>query len=364
MIRSLQAGRAVAALLVVLLHTSGGIFALPKYFDGSPFGRFFAFGTAGVDFFFVLSGFIIAHVHGGDIGRPDRLRPYFWKRFTRVYPAYWAALLPLLPVFLLMPGIGKGYESDLYVILCSFLLFPMPDIGPVLGVAWSMCYEVLFYLLFGALIASRRWGGLLFAAWVGLLAVAVCGQFWTYPLSFLANLYNLEFLAGIGLAVALRRVTVPVPRVLMVLGAALFLATGMVDVYVQPLGMHLHVLGYTSGSLLALGGAIQAERSGKLKVPQPLVFLGDASYSIYLVHFPALSLLAKTVKSLGIDQKVPKLALFFALAGAAVLCGCLFHAMVERPLLQWLRGERKPKATEAVLAGFSGGTPVRRRDAA
>src|SRR5438105_10339285 len=87
-ITSLQTGRAVAAWMVVLYHASGSIFT--KYFVGErPVGRVFDFGYAGVDFFFVLSGFIMLHVHRDDLGRPKRLGRYLWKRCTRIYLPYW-----------------------------------------------------------------------------------------------------------------------------------------------------------------------------------------------------------------------------------------------------------------------------------
>jgi exopolysaccharide production protein ExoZ len=88
MLNSLQACRAAAAILVVFYHTSHGIFRLEKYFGHKPFGPVFDFGFAGVDFFFVLSGFIMIHVHAGDIGQPRMLAAYLWKRFSRIYPAY------------------------------------------------------------------------------------------------------------------------------------------------------------------------------------------------------------------------------------------------------------------------------------
>jgi peptidoglycan/LPS O-acetylase OafA/YrhL len=75
MLKSLQACRAAAAILVVLYHTSHGIFRLPRYFEHKPFGPVFDFGFAGVDFFFVLSGFIMMHVHAADIGRPSAIGP-------------------------------------------------------------------------------------------------------------------------------------------------------------------------------------------------------------------------------------------------------------------------------------------------
>ena len=59
---------------------------------GLPFGGLFLFAHAGVDFFFVLSGFIIYRVHRGDIGSPHRLSRYAWRRFVRIYPTYWIIL--------------------------------------------------------------------------------------------------------------------------------------------------------------------------------------------------------------------------------------------------------------------------------
>src|SRR5436305_9906897 len=106
MLNTLQACRAAAAILVVLFHASGSIFALAKYFDCKPFGRVFDFGYAGVDFFFVLSGFLMMHVHAQDFGQPRKLGAYCWKRFTRIYPAYWVVLALIVPVYFLLPGVG------------------------------------------------------------------------------------------------------------------------------------------------------------------------------------------------------------------------------------------------------------------
>jgi len=76
----------VASLLVVLFHMAG-VMGLHKYF-GVKFGEIFGFGDAGVEFFFVLSGFITTWVHTPDLGRPAKLVPYLRKRVVRIYPAY------------------------------------------------------------------------------------------------------------------------------------------------------------------------------------------------------------------------------------------------------------------------------------
>src|SRR5271166_6887268 len=80
----LELCRGLAALLVACLHAGASI---DKYY-GYDIGVVHNFG-AGVDFFFVLSGFVITYAHWRDIGRPERVKTYYIKRFLRIYPPYW-----------------------------------------------------------------------------------------------------------------------------------------------------------------------------------------------------------------------------------------------------------------------------------
>lgn len=75
MYKSLQAGRGIAAMLVVLFHL-GGAFAAEKYFGIAAFSIPFKFGSAGVELFFVLSGFIIFSAHRDDIGQVSKIAGY------------------------------------------------------------------------------------------------------------------------------------------------------------------------------------------------------------------------------------------------------------------------------------------------
>jgi peptidoglycan/LPS O-acetylase OafA/YrhL len=81
-LNTLQAGRAVACLAVLLLHTDVTL-TLPKYLGHDIFPIFNA-GGAGVQFFFVLSGFVILLVHQKDIDNPSKVAEFLWKRFRRV----------------------------------------------------------------------------------------------------------------------------------------------------------------------------------------------------------------------------------------------------------------------------------------
>ena len=164
---SLQVFRGVAALLVVLHHA--GTFSVGHF--GAPFlGNALDWGASGVDFFFVLSGFIIYFIHRPDLGRPERLRGFALKRLVRVYPIYWVACGVVIPLYFLSPGMGPGYARDPGAIVTSLLLIPQAHF-PVLGQAWTLTYEMLFYGVFGALIWRFRvfiWPA---AAWMATCAV-------------------------------------------------------------------------------------------------------------------------------------------------------------------------------------------------
>jgi exopolysaccharide production protein ExoZ len=357
MLQSLQAGRAVAALLVVFVHV-GGTLALPKYLGANPLGSFFDFGFVAVDFFFVLSGFIIMHAHRRDVGQPRELVSYLWKRFARAYPPYWIVLALIVPVFYLVPHFGVGHERTPSVVITSFALLKHPVHPTILVVAWTMIYEVFFYLLFGLLVVNKRLGIFALLAWaIGVLAFS---WFESYPWNFLFSQWYLRILAGVGAAILVERVRIPMPRVTATLGATILLATGLVHVYHAPLSMHAYALGGTLGSVLAVVGMVEAERTGRLHSPRWLVYLGNAAYAIYLVHFPAISVFSKMTLLLKLNTFLPGSVLFVLQAALAVGAGCLFHELVENPLHRWSRRFFRRHEAKSVVSNASQSAPLRK----
>jgi peptidoglycan/LPS O-acetylase OafA/YrhL len=141
-----------------------------------------------------------------------------------------------------------------------------------------------------------------------------------------------RFLAGIAVGFVLARWHVPWPRCLAMVGVLLFLGAGMVEAYVEPLSNLQQMIGFTLGSALMVLGFVQAERDGLLKTPRWLTYLGDASYAIYLVHFLALSMIAKISMAARLADFVPLTVLFAMHVAGAIAIGCAFHHLVERPL--------------------------------
>ena len=335
---SLQAGRAIAALLIVFYHASRSIFENPKYWARAPLGGVFDFGSSGITFFFVLSGFIIYHVHERDLGRPERLQPYLWKRFRRIYPIYWLVVILVLPVYFAVHSFGYGFETHPEVILSSFLLVHLQSQLAVMRVAWTLFHEVLFYALFALAIWRVRVGfvalGLWFAASTQALdpalSPALIGFYFSY----------LHLLFGFGLAARrlLGKMIIPMPRRLILLGGAVILVLAADQDYSGLMSEMWSMLGFGVGCTFVLVGVVELERQGRLTTPGWLMLLGDASYSIYLVHFFTLSALAKLAWASGV-ARLPDSLVYLVMVALATASGVLFHLWVERPLLAWL-GQR------------------------
>lgn len=328
----LQAGRAMAALLVVLFHATANIFKSPSYGGHAALGGMFMFGHAGVEFFFVLSGFVIFYAHRDDIQRPRRLVPYLWKRFRRIYPLYWIVFALVMAGYFAIPRFGEPVFRAPDVILSNLLLIHFDRDIVIMDVAWTLYHEVLFYAAFAVAIIDRRVGQAVLAAWmVAGAAALVAGT--PFPFGFWFSPLHLLFGMGIAVAWFLGRRAAPVPAVLAVLGIGVFLGAGAEEVCLHALPDAVRSLIYGAGAAVALAGLVTLERQGRLRTPAPLRLLGDASYAIYLVHLPAMALLAKLLLHTRAGAVLPHGVVFWLLAGLSVVPGVVVHLVLERRLL-------------------------------
>lgn len=355
MLNVLQAGRGIAALMVVLFHLNL-IFSAEKYWGQSLWSGF-TMGHAGVDFFFVLSGFIITYIHLGQAGDVRTLPDYMRKRFVRIYPVYWVALALVLASLLFFQGLAAEADRTPFGIITSILLLPTPDF-PHLGVAWTLRHEVLFYILFAAVLVNRAFGLLVLSAWFAGCAVWTMTGGGSFPGNFFLSTYNLLFLMGMAAAWAVGRWRIPAPVWLAAGGVGLFVLAGVLDVAGAGTASGLTLL-YGAGSALAVLGFVELERSRNLATPKPLQHLGDASYSLYLIHYVLLSAGAKLIFMLGLATVAPYQVTAVLLLLAVCIGGLVFHQVVEQPLRRWLRPRRSPAQTTPPPGHDVGSLPAR-----
>lgn len=337
----IEVGRGIAACLVVLHHAGNNI-AEPRFYDTVLWGGALENFNVGVDFFFVLSGFIIAWVHWPDIGHSGRVGRYALRRFLRIYPPYWGIMLPLAAAYLMLPGAGRSHQHDLWNVVVSAALLPYPE-PPILGVAWTLVHEMVFYVVFGALIVLGRAAAWLLPAWGVAIVLAQAFTPLPFPLSILLNAFNLEFLFGVAAALWLRRHEVPFPRLVALAGLAAFLGFLLFARTIQDVSI-VGRLAFGLSALAGILGTVEWERSRGLRVAKPLLALGAASYAIYLVHGVAMSATIHVLTRFGL-RTAPLPLVLLILTSAGVVAGLVYHSLVERPLSLRSKAIRLPVRT-------------------
>jgi len=326
----IEAGRGVAALLVVAVHTRDHVFK--NYGVPVPLGDWFLFGHAGVDFFFVLSGFIIAWVHGRDICQPSRLSHYVERRFTRIFPFYWIVCL----ITLGMLALSAHAEFPTATRTALSLVLAPYGVTPFVSVAWTLQHEILFYVLFAILILDRRLGAGLMALWFAASILHVVDG-WAEG-DAVVSAFNVQFLFGLGAAWLLKRQRIPAPLTLLCLGIGVFVvAAGIEDVGLVPGPSLLPHLGYTIGATLAILGIVESERQGRLRVPALMASLGGASYSIYLTHLICLGIAWQIMLRLHLASVLPLWAHFLILFTCAATGGWILSVTIEHPVMSLVR---------------------------
>ncbi|WP_162246057.1 MULTISPECIES: acyltransferase family protein [unclassified Aureimonas] len=329
----MEIGRGVAACLVVF-HHAGSIMEQPRFYDAVPFGGHLAYFYAGVDFFFVLSGFIIAWVHWGDIGEKAKLGHYAVKRFLRIYPPYWGVLIPLSVLYFAIPSGGIPSQRDPVNIVMSFLLLPYPE-PPVLGVAWTLVHEIFFYLVFALVILIGRAGLWLMPLWTAAILAASFGGPYPHLVGFVLSPFNLEFIMGVGAAILLRNRTIPMPGIVASAGIASFTLLLLLPELNPTAVLPQRILFGLSATLFVLG-MVEIEWNRPLKLASALTFFGAASYAIYLVH-PVIISISLQVLNRVFGRSLPIELAVAATALAGILAGMVYHVVAEKPLTSLAR---------------------------
>ncbi|USK66313.1 acyltransferase family protein [Peribacillus frigoritolerans] len=335
---SLQVLRGLAAILVVIHHAANSFHSKHSF---TFLKDIFEFGYTGVDLFFVLSGFIIYYIHHLDIGAKATLKPFITKRLIRIYPIYWVVLFLIVPIYFIVPSFGEADSTNISVIIKSFLLFPQEN-APVLGVAWTLSHEMLFYLMFALMIfLPKKSSKTIFTLWMtSSLAFFILSSFVnlndiSHYISFIFSPFNLEFLSGLIVAHLVMNYKKFINyNLFIILGITTLISTWALD-YFEILTIHRVISAGIPSALLILGFATK-EQFENIRIPKILTYLGDASYSIYLTHITALSFFNFFFLASGLRFNY-LYAIMIILFATSV--GCVFHTIIEKPLINVLRNK-------------------------
>jgi exopolysaccharide production protein ExoZ len=352
---SIQLLRFVAALLVVHTHavnnavflTGGGLILAP--------GQTADLGAAGVDIFFVISGFIMAATI--DAGSYPTASNFIMKRVIRIVPLYFLASLPWIAI-----GMSRaGFDRD--TLIATFLFWPVTGTGfvhPYLEVGWTLCLEMLFYAGIGLmlLLGAKRPPFGLMSIYLLFMGAAI---FIDRPvLHYFGNPIIMEFLWGAGLFLALKTTLEPSQR-LGTLAICTFLTAMAVYAifgsagaggYMETLDgsrSATRVLLWGVPAVLLVYGMLQFEPVlRRYRYAAVLAALGEASYAIYLVHQYAAWQINSLIRNCHLA--VPGDVIVAAIGAASIAAGLATYLCIERPLLARLRRRPMPEQVAAPVA--------------
>jgi len=356
----LQVFRGLAAFLVVAYHlTRSG----QNYFSTDFLGRVFESGDVGVDFFFVLSGFIITYVHFEDLVARDNVFSFLKKRVVRIYPIYWIIATGYLFLLLFVAN-GKTNHHDhqidlqsvndwLYIAGCYLLIPQEHDF--FLGVAWTLSYEMLFYLVFmiGIVLGFKK-ARFLFVIWAGVILlkifIEIVAPTVEIPGILILNVRIVEFLTGCMVAYLILKSHKISDYLLFPLLAMGVGSLVMFYPHWVAKGWGILILALVNGLIIFRIVNLDLQRS--IRYPKLFLLVGEASYSIYLSHIIFLSLFLRVfqvvVNKFGVTSYLAIQMVYTLILVFSVIGGILIYKYIESPVLRYLNrkffGKKPPLA--------------------
>ncbi len=326
---SIQYLRAIAALFVVLFHISALTPGIVSTFEA---------GQAGVDIFFVISGYVMWMT-----GQGQAPGDFMMRRIIRIVPLYWAITLVAAMVHA-SPGFSLGLEAAPADLIRSllFIAYVNPasplEVAPIVIPGWTLNLEMFFYLMLA--IALTVAGGRVLPVMVLALCMLVGLGAIMGPLPLVAGFYTQDILLEFAAGMILARWMETRPDITPGLGAGMMIL-GFAGILAGFPATGLRSIDWGLGAVLIVTGAVALEPV-LARVPIPaLKFFGDASYALYLSHPSMISLTAALSGMLGLahGMQAALLALVLSLGVAA-----LIHIWFEKPVTRMLRRSQKGKA--------------------
>lgn len=360
--QSVQALRAVGVILVVIFHSLG---MWTERVIHNPAHPYWQNGSAGVDLFFVISGFVMVVATRSLTTQPDGWWIFVKRRVRRIVPLYWGLTSLKLCAMLLIPAMMLHTAPGIANIVCSYLFIPARTLGgtihPVLPVGWTLNYEMLFYTLF-ALALFLQAGLLRFLVPV-LVSLAIVGLIraddWP-AFTTLADEIVLEFLFGICAAFAILRgwrLTLPVALAVLALASVALLTDPLGPVIGVAHGFgrqDLRTITFGIPALAIVFASASIEGWARRILPRVVLVTGDASYSIYLAHGFALPVVGILLAHLHPPAAHTALAAVGLGMAGSLIAGFMTYRVIERPLLKLWRKESKPPRELALAPAVAG----------
>lgn len=343
-IEIVQLLRGFAALLVCFFHMKGIL-----NYDGNQLGHLlFASGSIGVPFFFMISGFIMVVTTQSSTPTLSYVKSFYLKRAIRIFPLYYLLTLVLII------GLGEFhfFINHFKLLMSGLFFFPthLNHIGPSYGmppleVGWSLNYEIFFYLILGATIFFGRYRWIVLIGVMTLLVYfipfisngEVMGKlsgYYGYSYSYLNMITNpviLFFVVGVIIGLfylsqySINSLTWARS---LVAGALLFFVLSYFGAIKLPEGYYSNIL--VCGLLLL--ALLLRNKVKPYRLPKFLVYLGDISFSLYLVHPIVIIFLPRIFHVFNADILLTKPWYIFIVFPVIIGLSSLSYFLIEKRL--------------------------------
>lgn len=343
-VEAIQVWRGIAALLVVFYHAAGTVAAGNWTLTITPLLA--RWGNAGVDIFFVISGFLMIATTSQKTPGLETARNFMRARIQRIVPLYWILTTLFVLLLLLAPALFKSAARfELFHTVSSYLFIPFNNANgspyPVLYVGWTLTYEFFFYIVFAVLLCFTRKYIFPIVSFL-FLTLSLLGLWKNDNLVFqtLTSPLMLEFVFGCTIGILyLNGVTLSHSTCLMLIAVSVVLLCVLAQY-----GSLLHrFIYYGLPSALLIAGSVFMERCNKWPRIPLLQMIGNSSYSLYLTHVFTLPAILKFLGLVDGKHDIDgDVVAIIAIIGT-VVAGYMTYKLLEQPIERYLRDKYKAR---------------------